>query len=106
MAGLRKQLRTIREVHHISCWGDFDAIRLVRAAIDNIDLRRVIFDQLQSVPGVLDTQTFLVFEDLDTDDRQVMRHLEITQLRDPRLVHCQRGKKVADRFCKSDYAIS
>jgi hypothetical protein len=38
--------------------GDFDVILLVRA-VDNIDLRRVIFDQLQSmgvgypdVPGV------------------------------------------------------
>jgi DNA-binding Lrp family transcriptional regulator len=53
-------------VHHIALvGGDFDVILLVRA-VDNIDLRRVIFDQLQSMPGVLDTQTFLVFEDLDT----------------------------------------
>ena len=63
---LREQLRTIPEVHHIALvGGDFDVILLVRPA-DNIDLRRVIFDQLQSMPGVLDTQTFLVFEDLDT----------------------------------------
>jgi hypothetical protein len=34
-------------------------------SVDNVDLRRVIFDQLQSMPGVLDTQTFLVFEDVD-----------------------------------------
>ena len=62
---LREQLRTIPEVHHIALvGGDFDVILLVRA-IDNIDLRRVIFDQLQSMPGVLDTQTFLVFEDVD-----------------------------------------
>ena len=54
------------EVHHVALvGGDFDVILLVRA-VDNIDLRRVIFDQLQSMPGVLDTQTFLVFEDLDT----------------------------------------
>jgi len=26
----------------------------------------VIFDQLQSMEGILDTQTFLVFEDVDT----------------------------------------
>lgn len=63
---LREQLRAIPEIHHIALvGGDFDVILLVRA-IDNIDLRRVIFDQLQSMPGVLDTQTFLVFEDVDT----------------------------------------
>ncbi|MEJ1178646.1 MULTISPECIES: Lrp/AsnC family transcriptional regulator [unclassified Pseudarthrobacter] len=63
---LREQLRAIPEVHHIALvGGDFDVILLVRA-IDNIDLRRVIFDELQSMPGVVDTQTFLVFEDLDT----------------------------------------
>ena len=61
-----EQLRAIPEVHHIALvGGDFDVILLVRA-IDNTDLRRVIFDQLQSMPGVLDTQTFLVFEDVDT----------------------------------------
>jgi hypothetical protein len=42
---------------------DFELILLVRA-VDNIGLRRVIFDQLWSMPGVLDTQTFLVFKDL------------------------------------------
>ena len=63
---LREQLRAIPEVHHVALvGGDFDVILLVRT-IDNIDLRRVIFDQLQSMPGVVDTQTFLVFEDLDT----------------------------------------
>lgn len=63
---LRDQLAVIPEVHHVALvGGDFDVILLVRA-VDNIDLRRVIFDQLQSMPGVLDTQTFLVFEDLDT----------------------------------------
>jgi DNA-binding Lrp family transcriptional regulator len=63
---LREQLRAIPEVHHIALvGGDFDVILLVRA-IDNTDLRRVIFDQLQAMPGVQDTQTFLVFEDVDT----------------------------------------
>lgn len=63
---LREELKAIPEIHHIALvGGDFDVILLVRA-IDNIDLRRVIFDQLQSMPGVLDTQTFLVFEDVDT----------------------------------------
>ena len=63
---LREQLRLIPEIHHIALvGGDFDVILLVRAE-DNVGLRRVIFDQLQSMPGVMDTQTFLVFEDIDT----------------------------------------
>lgn len=63
---LRDLLAAIPEVHHVALvGGDFDVILLVRA-VDNIDLRRVIFDQLQPMPRVLDTQTFLVFEDLDT----------------------------------------
>lgn len=63
---LREELRHIPEVQHIALvGGDFDVILLVRAT-DNIHLRRVIFDRLQSMPGVQDTQTFLVFEDLDT----------------------------------------
>lgn len=63
---LRDMLGAIPEAHHIA-WvgGDFDVILLVRA-VDKIVLRRVMFDQLQSMSGVLDTQTFLVFEDVDT----------------------------------------
>lgn len=63
---LKERLQSISEVHHIALvGGDFDVILLVRA-VDNVDLRRVIFDKLQSMEGVLDTQTFLVFEDIDT----------------------------------------
>ncbi|MET1034510.1 Lrp/AsnC family transcriptional regulator [Arthrobacter halodurans] len=63
---LRERLAAIPEVHHIGLvGGNFDVILLVRAR-DNVDLRRVIFDKLQSMPGVLDTQTFLIFEDVDT----------------------------------------
>lgn len=63
---LREELRAIPEVAHIALvGGDFDVILLVRAE-DNQGLRHVIFDRLQSMPGVLDTQTFLIFEDLDT----------------------------------------
>ncbi|MBF4994025.1 Lrp/AsnC family transcriptional regulator [Arthrobacter gandavensis] len=62
---LKEFLRRIPEVHHVALvGGTFDVILLVRAE-DNLHLRQVIFDQLQSAPGVLDTQTFLVFEDLD-----------------------------------------
>ncbi|MGN5733683.1 Lrp/AsnC family transcriptional regulator [Arthrobacter psychrochitiniphilus] len=63
---LREELRAIPEVEHIALvGGDFDVILLVRAE-DNQGLRRAIFDRLQSMAGVLDTQTFLIFEDLDT----------------------------------------
>lgn len=63
---MREQLRSIPEVEHIALvGGDFDVILLVRAE-DNQGLRRVVFDQLQSMPGVLDTQTHLIFEDLDS----------------------------------------
>ncbi|MDN5755750.1 Lrp/AsnC family transcriptional regulator [Arthrobacter rhombi] len=63
---LRERLAALPEVHHIGLvGGNFDVILLVRAK-DNVDLRRVVFDNIQSMPGVLDTQTFLVFEDVDT----------------------------------------
>ncbi|NYG18870.1 DNA-binding Lrp family transcriptional regulator [Arthrobacter psychrochitiniphilus] len=63
---LREELRAIPEVEHIALvGGDFDVILLVRAE-DNQGLRRVIFNRLQSMASVLDTQTFLIFEDLDT----------------------------------------
>lgn len=63
---LKERLQSIPEIHHIALvGGDFDVILLVRA-VDNVDLRRVIFDKLQSMEGILDTQTFLVFEDIDT----------------------------------------
>ncbi|WP_254780553.1 Lrp/AsnC family transcriptional regulator [Arthrobacter woluwensis] len=62
---LRAKLSGIPEVHHVALvGGDFDVILLVRA-VDNADLRRVVFDQLQNMPEVLDTQTFLVFEDVE-----------------------------------------
>ena len=63
---LREQLRSTPEVHHVALvGGEFDVILLV-CTIDNIDLRRVIFEQLQSMSGLLDTQALLIFEDLDT----------------------------------------
>jgi DNA-binding Lrp family transcriptional regulator len=63
---LREQLRAIPEVHHIALvGGDFDVILLVRA-VDNVHLRRVILTSCSRCTGVLDTQTFLVFEDVDT----------------------------------------
>lgn len=63
---MRERLAALPEVHHIGLvGGNFDVILLVRAK-DNVDLRRVVFDHLMPMPGVLDTQTFLIFEDVDT----------------------------------------
>lgn len=60
---IRQQLRTLPGVVHIALvGGEFDVIMLVRA-IDNTDLRRVVLDQIQSIPGVLNTRTLLVFEE-------------------------------------------
>ncbi|WP_214404390.1 Lrp/AsnC family transcriptional regulator [Pseudonocardia lacus] len=61
---LRERLRAIPEVRHMALvGGEFDVILLVRAA-DNDALRRVVLEQLQSIPGVLSTRTSLIFEDI------------------------------------------
>lgn len=63
---LRDHLASIPEVQHVGLvGGNFDVILLVRAK-DNLDLRRVVFEELQALPTVLDTQTHLIFEDTDT----------------------------------------
>lgn len=63
---LRDRLAAIPEVEHIALvGGDFDVLLLVRAR-DNEDLRRVVLEELQSIPSVRDTRTALVFEDHDT----------------------------------------
>ncbi|MFF2053261.1 Lrp/AsnC family transcriptional regulator [Leifsonia sp. NPDC058194] len=62
---LRDTLGRIPEVEHFALvGGDFDVILLVRAR-DNEDLRRVILEELTSIPSVRDTKTSLVFEDHD-----------------------------------------
>jgi len=62
----RARLSAIPEVSHIALvGGDFDCILLVRAR-DNSDLRRVVLEELQSIPGVRSTKTALIFEDFDT----------------------------------------
>ncbi|KAA9160531.1 Lrp/AsnC family transcriptional regulator [Amycolatopsis acidicola] len=60
---LRERLRAIPEVRHMALTGgDFDVMLLVRAE-GNDALRRVVLEQLQAIPGVLSTRTFLIFED-------------------------------------------
>jgi len=62
---LQAQLRAIPEVRHMALMGgEFDVMLLVRAA-DNNALRRVVLEELQTIPGVLSTKTFLIFEDAE-----------------------------------------
>lgn len=51
-------------VHAALVAGDHDVLALVRAP-DNAALREVVLDRVQSVPGVLSTRTWLVFEEFD-----------------------------------------
>lgn len=44
--------------------GDHDVLALVRAP-DNAALRDVVLGQVQSIPGVLSTRTWLVFDEFD-----------------------------------------
>lgn len=60
---LRQQLLDIPEVWHVTLTGGpMDVILLVRAR-DTADLRRVVFDEIQPLEGVMDTQTFMIFDD-------------------------------------------
>lgn len=59
-------LRTIPYVVHAALIaGDHDVLALVRAP-DNAALRRLVLDEVQSIPGVLSTRTWLVFEEFDS----------------------------------------
>lgn len=51
-------------VHAALVAGDHDVLALVRAP-DNAALRHLVLDQVQSIPGVLSTRTWLVFEEFD-----------------------------------------
>ena len=42
--------------------GDYDILALVRTR-DNTDLRRVVLERIQDIPGVRSTRTWLVFEE-------------------------------------------
>ena len=60
---VRAQLLELDGIAHIGLLGgEFDVILLVRAR-DNADLRRLVLDEIQSMPGVLNTRTHLVFEE-------------------------------------------
>ncbi|HTJ34388.1 MAG TPA: Lrp/AsnC family transcriptional regulator [Dactylosporangium sp.] len=60
-----EQLRALPGVVHIALvGGEFDVILLVRAK-DNADLRRLVLDVIQGMPGVVNTRTLLVFEEFE-----------------------------------------
>ena len=60
---VRDELQALPGVEHIGLvGGDFDVVLLVRAR-DNADLRRIVLDRIQGMPGVLNTRTLLVFEE-------------------------------------------
>ncbi|WP_137119706.1 Lrp/AsnC family transcriptional regulator [Segeticoccus rhizosphaerae] len=59
------RLRELPFVDHIALVGaEFDALVQVRAP-DNAALRDVVLEQIQGVPGVKATRTWLVFEEFD-----------------------------------------
>lgn len=61
------QLRALKGIEHIALvGGDFDVVMLVRAK-DNNDLRRLVLDEIQNIPGVLSTRTLLVFDESSPD---------------------------------------
>ena len=63
---IRQRLTALPEVRHIALvGGEFDVLALVRSR-DNQDLRRVVLEEMQAIPGVRSSRTFLVYEDLDT----------------------------------------
>ncbi|WP_370615505.1 Lrp/AsnC family transcriptional regulator [Mumia sp. Pv 4-285] len=60
---IRPRLAALPGVEHIALLGgEFDALLLVRAE-DNAGLRRLVMEQIQGIPDVLGTRTFLVFEE-------------------------------------------
>jgi DNA-binding Lrp family transcriptional regulator len=62
------RLARVRYIEHAALLGgDHDVLALVRAP-DNAALRDVVLNQVQSIPGVLSTRTWLVFEEFDGTD--------------------------------------
>ena len=60
---IHARLRALDGVEHIALvGGEFDVVMLVRAR-DNADLRRLVLDEIQGIPGILSTRTLLVFEE-------------------------------------------
>ncbi|MYW05189.1 Lrp/AsnC family transcriptional regulator [Streptomyces sp. SID3343] len=61
--GVCERLRQISYIEHFALvGGDYDVLALVRTP-DNTALREVVLEQIQSIPNVLSTRTWLVFEE-------------------------------------------
>jgi DNA-binding Lrp family transcriptional regulator len=62
---VRTALLDLPGVEHIALvGGEFDVLMLVHT-VDNRALRDLVLNKIQSIPGVLATQTLLVFEETD-----------------------------------------
>ena len=60
------RLATMRHVEHVTLIsGDFDVLVLVRTE-DNSALRDLVFHDIQSLPGVVSSRTWLIFDEFDT----------------------------------------
>lgn len=59
------RLRQVRYVEHAALLaGDHDVLALVRAP-DNAALRHLVLNEVQGIPGVLATRTWLIFDEFD-----------------------------------------
>jgi DNA-binding Lrp family transcriptional regulator len=59
------RLRQVRYIEHAALLaGDHDVLALVRAP-DNAALRHLVLNEVQAIPGVLSTRTWLVFDEFD-----------------------------------------
>ncbi len=59
----RDLLLQLPGVEHVAVvGGEFDVILLVRAR-DNTDLRHLVLERIQGLPGVISTRTLLIFEE-------------------------------------------
>lgn len=64
---VRDSLRKVLGVSRVALvGGDFDVILHVRAK-DNSDLRRILLEEIQGMPGVISTRTMLVFDEPTVD---------------------------------------
>ena len=63
--GLQDAVQSIPEVVYVALvGGEFDAVVLVRAR-DNENLREVVLEGIQAIPGVTGTRPYLIFDELD-----------------------------------------
>lgn len=60
---LKSALLELDELEHYALvGGEFDVVLLIRAR-NSADLRRIVFERIQPLPGIVDARTSIVFED-------------------------------------------